>query len=212
MMKLKMVDDATLSKEAFLIYRYNAGFSPDHGNLHRWIGRISDSSGNPVEVLVEIPHDFPHRPPSVRILNGSHPSADPEGYLHTRRMRRWRSDYHVFQIIKEAETLIRGGRLQIIASSPSHSTGLNLQKEALKTQVQQLEAMIAEKQKELMQVQNSPVNEINRKQLVEDTLLDLETALDQLEDQFDDVEISETEFAKKFFKLRKKYYLIKMAS
>ncbi|RMG19994.1 MAG: hypothetical protein D6732_29215 [Methanobacteriota archaeon] len=209
---MKMADDAVLSKEAFLIYRYNSGFSPKNGNLYKWIGRVSDAFGQPVEVLVELPDNFPFRPPSIRILNGEHPAADPEGYLHTRKMRRWKSEYHVFQVIKEAENLIKGGRLNPSRSATPINVALDMQKAALEQQKQQLETIIAQKKSELAQTTYQPVTEVNKQQLVEDTLLGIETELDMLEDKFDAVEISETEFAKRFFKLRKKYYLLKEVS
>ncbi len=201
---MKMADDAILSKEAFLIYRYNSGFSPKNGNLYQWVGRVSDAFGQPVEVMVEIPDNFPFNPPSIKILNGNHPATDPEGYLHTRKMRRWKPEYHVFQIIKEAENLIKGGKLTPSTTSAPVKVGINLQKAALEQQKQQLETLIEQKKAELAQVVHQPVTDSTRQQLVEETLLGIETELDILEDKFDAVEISETEFAKRFFTLRKK--------
>lgn len=206
---MKMVDDAILSKEAFLIYRNNSGFAPQNGNLLRWVGRVSDAFGQPVELLVEIPENFPFHPPSIKVQNGQHPLADPDGYIFTRKIRRWKPEFHVFQIIKEAEGLIKGGKLTPFSASTPVNVGLNLQKKALEQQKQQLEALIAQKKSELAQVQTQTINETSKQQLVEDTLLGIETELDMLEDKFDAVEISETEFAKRFFALRKKYYLLK---
>lgn len=175
----------------------------------RWIGTVNDINGVPVKVLVEIPHSFPHSPPSVKVLNGTHSLTDREGYISTRKIRRWRPDFHVFQVINEAVPLIQAG-VYTPEVQPNMAVEQQSQKQALMEQKSLLVDLLEQKRQTLNSMNMESLNA--QQDYVENTLMDIEHEMDRLENQFDNLEINETEFAKRYVKLAKKYYILKMTA
>ncbi|MCY3412975.1 MAG: hypothetical protein INQ03_15155 [Candidatus Heimdallarchaeota archaeon] len=204
-----MTDDLTLSREAALIYQYVFGFEPLQGSLKQWGGIIKDSSGNAINMIVNIPDDFPNSPPSIHLPDGtSHLGADEQGRIITRSYHHWKDSMHVFQIIKEAK--------QILSASPvknATSISTDKQDEMLRRQIQMLQQQLSDKRTELNHLENqsTSITNVSQSQVAAETLDNIEAELWALEDSYDTLEIDEVKFSKKFLQLRKRYYLIQQS-
>ena len=201
-----MTDDAILSKETFLLYQNAYGFEPIQGNLTKWRGVVKDRNGQTAEMRINIPDRFPFDPPEFLLPEGTqHPVTDPSGKILTRSIHRWKSSTHVYQVLREAR--------QAIASSPfsqSISVNKNDHNDTLSRQIDNLRQLLAIKNKELNELKNASIisSEISVEQVAEESLMNIESDLYALEDSFDRLEIDDTEFAKNFVSLRKRYYNI----
>ncbi len=210
--KLEMTDDAILSREAFLIYQYALGFEPENGNLTRWIGYAKDASGSTLKITVIIPKLFPNVPPVIHLPPGvSHPAADQNGQIKTRTCRRWKNTYHVYTVIREAIQLIRSNNVHGMKKEENGSG----RDAALQRQIETLKSQLSAKKQEYEQLLHSPLPVVNTPEsiteVVEESLLNLENDLYALEDSYDNLEIDDLEFAKKFLSLQKRYYMISEA-
>lgn len=205
-----MLDDAILSREAALIFQYSLGFEPDGGNLKQWKGYATDSEGSIKELTIIIPNKFPELPPQAYLPdNTQHPSVAEKGQIMTKSITRWRSSMHVYQVIKEAQNVIRTGSFKNghkTVSSDHHS-------DALKRQIMTLKSQLESKRSEIQQLKNQPAsipnNEQTQKEIVEESMLNLENDLFELEESFDSLEIDSIVFAKKFMQLQKRYHMFK---
>ena len=208
-----MLDDAILSREAALIFQYCLGFEPDGGKLTQWKGYATDSQGSIKELTIIIPNKFPELPPQAYLPdNTHHPSVTDKGQVMTKSVTRWRSSMHVYQVVKEAQSVIRTGSFrngQATVSSDHHS-------DALKRQISTLKGQLNSKKDEFHQLQNQPVNipdkEQTQKEIAEESMLNIENDLYELEESFDSLEIDSIVFAKKFIKLQKRYHMFKITA
>ncbi len=205
-----MLDDAILSREAALIFQYCLGFEPAGGKLTQWKGYSTDAQGSIKELTIIIPNKFPELPPQAYLPDGTqHPSVADKGQVMTKSITRWRSSMHVYQVIKEAQSVIRTGAFrngQVTASSDHHS-------DALKRQIGSLKGQLNSKKSEFQQLKDQPVNipdkEQTQKEIAEESMLNIENDLYELEESFDSLEIDSIVFAKKFIKLQKRYHMFK---
>ncbi len=208
-----MVDDSVLSEEAGYIYSNSTGFEPVKGNLLRWEGILSDSTGTLVKVYVDIPDNFPDIPPSITIdPSYSTPITDAQGKLYTRSMRRWRRGMHVHQILKEVELLLKQVKTTGNEETQKYQNAILSHENSLQRQINQLKERIQTKQVELSSIKSNsqPVTQLTS-DVLKQSMSEIEAELFSLEDEYDKIEISDTEFARKFVRLRKKYYLIESA-
>ena len=208
-----MLDDAILSREAALIFQYSLGFEPDGAKLTQWKGYATDSQGSIKELTIIIPNKFPELPPQAYLPdNTQHPSVSEKGQVMTKSIIRWRSSMHVYQVIKEAQSVIRTGSFRnghATVSSDNHS-------DALKRQIGTLKSQLGSKKEELQQLKNQPLNipntEQTQKEVAEESVLNIENDLFELEESFDSLAIDSIVFAKKFIKLQKRYHMFKSAN
>lgn len=208
-----MLDDAILSREAALIFQYSLGFEPDGGKLTQWKGYATDSEGTIKELTIIIPNKFPELPPQAYLPDSTqHPSVSEKGQVMTKSIIRWRSSMHVYQVIKEAQSVIRTG-----AFRNGHATvSLDNHSDALKRQIGTLKSQLSSKKEELQQLKNQPISipdkEQTQKEVAEESMLNIENDLFELEESFDSLEIDSIFFAKKFIRLQKRYHMFKNAS
>ncbi len=201
-----MVDDAILSKEAYLLYQNAYGFEPDKGNLTSWKGVVRDRSGQAVSITVNIPHNFPNTPPEIYFPKGtSHAIADQNGQIITRTMQRWKNTNHVYQVIRE----VRQG---ISSSNFANAITVNArqQDDALNRQIVNLKQQLIDKEVELKMLINSKVENttLDPRAIAEESLMNVQADLYALEESYDRLELDEVEFFKLYMKLRKRYFMI----
>lgn len=208
-----MIDDAILSKEAAYIFQNAIGFEPVDGNLTRWRGIVQDSSGNAAELLIELPSDFPHLPPKLSLpQNTQHPTIDDNGLINTRTISRWTSNNHVFEVIREAKSVIASAPFAKM-SSVRPAAGQEIG--TLSNQLSTLKSQLAMKKHELDNIRQQSaahvVSEVKLEDVMEDALINLQNEAYGLEDAYDNLEIKAIDFAKNFVENRKRYYTVRDA-
>ncbi|MCH8906453.1 MAG: hypothetical protein IH840_05120 [Candidatus Heimdallarchaeota archaeon] len=210
-----MVDDAILSREAYLIYQNAWGFEPDQGSLLRWVGNIKDKVGKSIPVTVEIPADYPHSPPMVTVPGYvSHPNIVNRQFT-TRSLSRWKSSLHIYQVMKEVNTVIHATNVKFTSEvTPLVSTALP--DDSLQRQIVYLREQLDEKQRAYSELQSSGSLDMASSasvvtQITQDSLVELQNEMYSLEDDYDRADIDGLEFAKKFLSLQKRYYLLEKA-
>ena len=216
------IPDSVLAKEYSLVMERAYAFEPIAGDLTKWRGfvpAISDEGEILVEVEIYLVDSFPESPPQVKILTPiTHPNLTHDNFLEMRMLARWRSSYHLFQVIVETIRLFSKVPARLIkdeaeAIDPQHQlTPLTKQKE-------QLSIILEEKKKELNEIVAKKPSQISSKTLqqekqkhIEDEILNVESEIFAIEQQFEDYEISSIEFAKKFYILKKRLFLLEAQS
>lgn len=206
-----MVSDEVLSRQASLIYQYTFGFEPVEGDMRNWHGLISDKKGNTIGITVTIPDNYPSTPPDVFVQEGVvHPNIS-DGKFLTRSIARWRSSYHVHQIIKEVRQVISSSVVRTSSTSP-----LQVQQQQVDTtlnnQLVMLKQQLEIKKQEFSNASSDTINQSDMShtlnQLTEDTLIDIQNELFAMEDAYDRADMNGIEFSKRFLKLQKRYYMI----
>ncbi len=212
------VSDEILSQEAQFIYERAYGFEPKQGNLKIWKGFVpikTEKGESSAEIEIVIPDDFPQVPPTIYVNNPiDHPNVE-DGILSMRMLTRWRSSYHIFQVIAEIKRLFQRVRARSVSHAQTSWIDPETALDPLIKQRDQLAAILTQKKKELEELKNqraSRVSAINLEQekdkLLKDEILSVENQLFAIEQQFDDYEVSGIEFAKKYHSLRKRLYLL----
>ena len=99
------VSDEILAKEYSLVMERAYAFEPIEGDLTRWRGvvpAVTNEGEIFIEVLIVLPSDLPSAPPVVRVISPvTHPNLTQDKVLEMRMLARWRSSYHLFQVIVE---------------------------------------------------------------------------------------------------------------
>ncbi len=213
-----MVSDEILSKEAQFIFERAYGFEPKDGDLKKWRGVvpiITEQGNDVIDVEIDIPSGYPQKAPIVRILTPlSHPNVE-NGLLDMRILYRWRDNYHIFQVIVEIQRLFSKVKGRIIGYQKQRPLETHNQVQSLNTQKDQLAIILKQKQEELNEIRrkkqmkmSQQVIEQETEKMVEEEVLSIENQIFATEQQFDDYEISAIEFAKKYYSLKKRYYLL----
>jgi ubiquitin-protein ligase len=210
-----MVSDEILSRETSLIYQYAFGFEPVEGNLRNWHGLINDKNGKTVSVTITLPDSYPNSPPDVYLQQGIvHPNIT-NGKFLTRSIARWKSNYHVHQIIRELRQVITSSIIQTTTSAPLQSQQQAVDT-ALSNQLTMLKQQVQMKKEEFQQAQSQgfSASQVDNtlSELTEDTLVDIQNELFALEDSYDRADMNGVEFSKQFLKLQKRYYMIQKTS
>ncbi|MCG3217519.1 MAG: hypothetical protein KAR35_00850 [Candidatus Heimdallarchaeota archaeon] len=214
------LSDEILSQEAQLMFERAPGaFNIMGGDLSKWIGAIPLRTNPPsvAEIQISLPNNFPKSPPKVvAITKIKHSIVDNNGEIKTRRLSRWRTDYHAFQIVAEIRNAFEKEVpevLQKVSAASSQSSLIT----SLKSQKEQLKQIIRNKKTELTRIETTSSSSISsadleteRAIMIKESLFDLEMELHELESRFDEVEISGIEFAHRFLNIRKRYYMLKM--
>ncbi|MCE7736543.1 MAG: hypothetical protein GPJ54_16800 [Candidatus Heimdallarchaeota archaeon] len=210
-----MVSDEILSRQASLIYQNTFGFEPVEGDMRNWHGLVNDKKGNTVGITITIPDKYPSVAPEVFIQQGVvHPNIT-DGKFLTRSIARWRSTYHVHQIIKEVRQVISSSVVRSSTDAP-----LKIQQQEVDTtlnnQLTMLKQQLEMKKHEFSNASSSTINqsEVGNTliQLTEDTLIDIQNELFAMEDAYDRADMNGIEFSKQFLKLQKRYYMIEKTS
>ncbi len=216
------VPDDILAKEYSLVMERAYAFEPIEGDLTRWRGvvpAITDGGEIFIEVMIVLPSDYPSSPPVVRILSPiTHPNLTQDKVLEMRMLARWRSSYHLFQIIVEM--------IRLFSKVPARSVDKQPQKidpevhlNPIKAQEEQLTLILEQKKKTLAELRLKRSADVSRRSLqqekklhIEDEILSVENELFAVEQQFEDYEIPSHEFAKKYFNLKKRLYILETRS
>lgn len=206
-----MASDEILSREASYIYQNTFGFEPVEGNLRNWHGLINDKIGNTVSVTITIPENFPGSPPDVFLHEGIvHPNIS-DGKFLTRSIARWRSSYHIHQIIREIRQVISSSAVRAGASAPL-PTQQRAADTTLNNQLSMLRQQLEMKKQEFVDTKTEKIHQSDMgntlTELTDDALVDIQNEIFALEDAYDRADVNGVEFSKKFVKLQKRYYMI----
>jgi len=217
-----VIPDSVLAKEYGLVMERAYAFEPIEGNLKRWRGfvpAISEEGEILVETEINLKEDFPNSPPLVKIITPiSHPNLTHENFLEMRMLARWRPSYHLFQVIVEIIRLFSKVPARRIKETPKRMD-TKAQLDPLVAQRDQLAIIIEQKKKDLTDIKSKKSTQISTRALqqekqkhIEDEVLNVENQLFAVEQQFEDYEISSIEFAKKYFTLKKRLFLLEAQS
>ncbi len=212
------VPDDILAKEYSLVMERAYAFEPIEGDLTRWRGVVPAITADGemfIEVLIVLPNDFPSTSPIVRVLSPiTHPNLTQDKVLEMRMLARWRPSYHLFQVIVEMMRLFSKVPVRTTAEQPQRidpQTHLD----PIIAQEEQLSLILEQKKKDLADIKIKRFADISRRALqqekkihLEDEILTVENELFAIEQQFEDYEIPSHEFAKKYFNLKKRLYLL----
>ncbi|MHA1224162.1 MAG: ubiquitin-conjugating enzyme E2 [Candidatus Heimdallarchaeaceae archaeon] len=212
------IPDSILAREYSLVMERAYAFEPKGGDLTHWRGfvtGISDEGEVPIEVEIFLPDNFPSVPPIVKVLTAiTHPNVTHEGLLEMRMLARWRSSYHLFQVIVEIMRLFAKVPVRKVKTTKKQ-VDLQTQINPLIAQKQELYSILVRKKQELEEIKRKKETKISsktleqeKKKLLEDEILKVESELFAIEQQFEDYEISSLEFAKKYFSLKKRLFLL----
>ncbi len=204
-----MVSDEILSKEAYLIYNFTAGFAPFQNRLDHWRGSIRDKSGNPHSVELLIPQNFPSEPPRVlvdgiNIQQGGVP-------FRLRSLDRWNPDSHAFHVLVEISERIRASSFEV-KTQQSQMMGEN-ETTILQEQIRMLEAEISRKQTQLRELKHrSPKTTSNQElqSMLADSITQLEAELFMIQKEFEKAEIEALEFARKYVDIATRINVLKL--
>jgi hypothetical protein len=172
-----------------------------------------------IEVMMILPSDFPSSPPVVRILSPiTHPNLTQDKVLEMRMLARWRQSYHLFQVIVEMIRLFSKVPARTVDEQPQRidpQVHLN----PIIAQEEQLSLILEQKKKTLAEIRSKRSSDLSSRTLqhekkihLEDEILSVENELFAIEQQFEDYEIPSHEFAKKYFNLKKRLYLLETRS
>lgn len=236
------MDSDVIYREAELLYKMAPGFKPVNGDLRHWRGEIKfKQAKNFSNCLIEIvlPSNYPSTPPEVScspVLK--HTIIDAAtGRFNLRILRNWNPKTHIYEIVnvikgefsrKPPEVLgvlksISKPALNIETTSIQGIHDLELKIKELEREVETLRRDLAEKNEELIRLQNFLNNRNISQRLGNktssipevDSLTDLESekaSLDELirdlEERFESGDISPENYYKLSQKYRKQLYLV----
>ncbi|MFX0117488.1 MAG: ubiquitin-conjugating enzyme E2 variant [Candidatus Hodarchaeota archaeon] len=101
-----MVDDATLAREAQLVYSNTLGFAPAGNTLDTWEGTVR-GGGREFRFQIFLPDYFPNVAPVVRAIDPiKHRNVDNEGFVNLRILDSWRAEFHLYQVINALRGLM----------------------------------------------------------------------------------------------------------
>ncbi|MHA1198219.1 MAG: ubiquitin-conjugating enzyme E2 variant [Candidatus Heimdallarchaeaceae archaeon] len=216
------VPDDILAKEYSLVMERAYAFEPIEGDLTRWRGvvpAVTDDGEIFIEVIIVLPSDFPESPPVVRVLSPvTHPNLTQDKVLEMRMLARWRSSYHLFQIIVEMIRLFSKVPARSVDEQPQRIDPV-VHLNPIKAQEEQLSMILEQKKEALVEIRSKRSSDLSRRALqqekkihFDDEILGVENELFAIEQQFEDYEIPSHEFAKKYFNLKKRLYLLEARS
>jgi len=168
-----------------------------------------------VDVEIKLPENYPEFPPVVQILSPiTHPNMTPDGVLEMRMLARWRDSYHLFQVIVELLRLFQKVPARCVEDKPQ-AVDSQEQLNPIIAQKEQLAVILEDKKKILNEIKNKQSQQLTNRALqqekqkhLEDEILNVESELFAIEQQFEDYDISSLEFAKRFYNLKKRLYLL----
>ncbi len=206
-----MVNDEILSREASLLYQNVFGFEPVEGDLTKWFGIINDKTHKSVGVTISLPDNFPKAPPDVRLQEGiMHPNIS-NGKFVTRSTARWKTSYHIHQIVREVRQVISSTIIQFGTSVSPRVTSSSVDN-SLNNQLSMLKQQLNSKKHEFENTQSQVIDQsmmsTTLTELTQDTLVDIQNELFALEDAYDRADLNGIEFSKKFLTLQKRYFMI----
>ncbi len=207
-----MLSDEILSKEAFFIYNYTAGFIPYQNRLDHWVGTFRDASGIAHTVEVIMAPDFPNSPPIVKIDGISIEDIDLPFRLRT--LERWNIHSHLFHVMVEIteqfkKFVINTNNVRQKVIQPVYID----EKTVLEQQVQELQTRIAQKRHELEQIRSNSAAIASKddiRQMIEEGINQLEAEVFMLEKQFERAEMETEEFVRKYIDTLKRLETLKL--
>ena len=216
------IPDSVLAREYTLVMERAYAFEPKGGDLTTWIGyvpAISDEGEIMIQVEIKLPESFPTLPPVVQVITPiTHPNITGDNILEMRMLARWRPSYHLFQVIVEVIRLFSKVPVRRTEKAPK-VVDPQTQLQPLVAQQEQLTVILQQKRAELNEVKAMKSSAMSTRALqsekmkhLEDEILNVENQIFAVEQQFEDYDISSLEFAKKFYSLKKRLYLLETHS
>ena len=216
------IPDSVLAREYSLVMERAYAFEPKSGDLTTWTGyvpAISDEGEILIQVEIKLPETFPSMPPVVQIVTPiTHPNLTSNSILEMRMLARWRPSYHLFQVIVEIIRLFSKVPARKTEKAPK-AVDAQTQLHPLVAQKEQLAVILQQKKVELNEVKEMQSTAMSSRALqkeklkhLEDEILNVENQIFAVEQQFEDYDISSLEFAKKFYSLKKRLYLLETHS
>jgi len=225
-----------LVKEAQLLYSRAPEFKPLNGNLRVWRGALPSRtpfSDSKFEVEVVIPEEFPKVPPVVKVITPlEHPNvARSTGRINLNILRKWSSNYHVYQVINN----IKGLFARIPPKSVNQVTAEDMKDKnlikklesevlSLKEEINKLKLELDAKDKEIAELKEristyeihpieekeSPSSLPEAQELVnlEGEKIALNELLNELERKFENGDVSLSEFSKVYKRYKKELFLV----
>ncbi|MCG3216465.1 MAG: hypothetical protein KAS63_07075 [Candidatus Heimdallarchaeota archaeon] len=216
------IPDSVLAREYSLVMERAYAFEPKEGDLTTWKGfvpGITNEGEIPLEFEIKLPDSYPSLPPVVQAITPiTHPNLTNENILEMRMLARWKESYHLFQVIVEIMRLFSKVPARIIKTE-AKDVDPQMQLNPLISQKEQLDVILKQKNKELEEIKAKKTTQISTRSLqkeklkhLEDEILNVESQIFAIEQQFEDYDISSLEFAKKFYSLKKRLYLLETQS
>ncbi len=237
------MDRDVIYLEAELLYKMAPGFKPVNGDLRHWRGEIKiKQAKNFSNCLIEIvlPSNYPSTPPEVScspVLK--HPVIDAAtGRFNLRILKNWNPKTHIYEIVnvikgefsrKPPEVLgalkpISRPSLNIETPSIQEIHDLELKIKELEREVETLRRDLAEKNEELIRLQNflngrnisqglgnknsASISEVNPLTDLESDKASLDELIRDLEERFESGDISPENYYKLSQKYRKQLFLV----
>jgi ubiquitin-protein ligase len=218
------LSDNALPYEAQLLYNRAPSFSPISGDLRRWRILIpgAGSLGKLVfEVELTIPEGFPAKPPQLRMITAvDHPAVDKNTKLiHLEVLSRWNSTHHLYQLANILKELFaqppQEPRMGIQTISVTHEGALNTHT-----------LPMAEREEHLAELKSPTTtpDEVDMKRAPSDAIVELSTAtlesekmaleilIKDLEERYENADISPSDYAKRYKRYRKELNTVERAT
>ena len=210
--------DAILSKEAALIYSNVEGFYPVENSLNSWEGIRHDRNGCRLKLQINLDENFPVSPPEILLV---YPTFSIKFFI--KRLKRWRPDYHVYQLMQDAERDIKSFEMRetnsnsrkMVPTKSQTQNELTQQKiTILKNQSIELKKILNKKIKESALIKNTFMEkkELNKEELnlISDKMsIDIKREINVLENKFERGEIPSNIFCSNFLEKRKRYLALR---
>lgn len=222
---MKNIPDVVLAREANWMYEKGRGFEPYKGDMTRWRGLIpgrGEFRERFFTVEIEMLDGFPASPPLVKMISEvEHPRVSKAGIIDLWIVKRWNTDYHLFQIANSIKGLFAREPLQparhLLEKGAKPKIAPANVIEIYNRQKVQLEEVLKQKEQEIAQVRaaltgRSSIDRISeREKYINKRKLGLEEELFDIEERFHWADVSGVDFAKEYLRLRTQLQVIILA-
>ncbi len=170
--------DFILAREAQLMYQRAPDFRPVGGVVTRWRGVVAVRGGQSSTVVVDLilPQNFPNAAPVAKMVSKvKHPAVDQNGSIRLEILTKWKSNYHLYQVVNQLRSLltqtppviqvskIRDDRRHAPHTTPiTTQTQISEQLNDLQDQVQQMRSELKIKDEEIKDLTSTPPQEEQR--------------------------------------------------
>jgi len=101
--------DFILAREAQLMYQRAPDFRPVGGVVTRWRGVLAIRGRQSSTVVIDLilPPNFPRAAPVAKMVSQvKHPAVDPHGNIRLEILKRWKPNYHLYQVVNQLRSLL----------------------------------------------------------------------------------------------------------
>ena len=223
---MKNIPDLVLAREAKWMYEKGRGFEPIKGDMTRWRGLIPGRgkfSKRFFTVEIEMLGGFPATPPLVKMISEvDHARVTKGKIIDLWIVKKWSSDYHLFQVansikglfarepLRPAAHLLKKGAKPAVATESAHAI--------YRRQKGQLEGVLHQKEDEIARLRASLSGKTKidrgsqREKYLERRQLELEEELFDIEEKFHWYDITAVPFAKEYLRVRTQLQLLALVT